>query len=159
MASSHYQLGLAQVYSGKLVEAEANFQSAIRILEARSINIAKLEQSDSVAMEKIDLETCIQEIKEVIVDQKDMHKQIATGLLALISFIFTLALAKYLVCSHEASIKLLCLNPLVEWQSLRHSRSQADDEDGDDARVHDVRQADRDCHCGVRIDLGTALSN
>ena len=82
MASTHYQLGLAQAYSGKMAEAEANLQAAIRILEAR---IAKLENSDSVAMEKIDLETCIQEIKEVIVDQKEMHKQIATGLLARIS--------------------------------------------------------------------------
>ena len=85
MASSHYQLGLAQAYSGKVTEAEANLQSAIRILEARKINIAKLENSDSVAMEMIDLETCIQEIKEDIVDQKEMHKQIATGVLAQIS--------------------------------------------------------------------------
>ena len=79
MASTHYQLGLAQAYSGKLSEAEVNLQSAIRILETRMSNIAKIEQSDSVAMEKIDLETCIQEIKEVIVDQKEMNKQIATG--------------------------------------------------------------------------------
>ena len=79
MASSYYQLGLAQAYSGKMTEAEVNFQSSIRILEARRNNIAKLENSDSVAMEKIDLETSIQEIKEVIVDQKEMHKQIATG--------------------------------------------------------------------------------
>ena len=79
VASTHYQLGLAQAYSGKMTEAEANLQAAIRILEAMKINIVKLEQSDSVAMEKIELETCIQEIKEVIVDQKEMHKQIATG--------------------------------------------------------------------------------
>ena len=79
MASCHYQLGLAQAYSGKLTAAEVNFQFAIRILEARKNNIAKMENSDSVAMEKIDLETCIQEIKEVVVDQKEMHKQIATG--------------------------------------------------------------------------------
>ena len=79
VASTHYQLGLAQAYSGKLSEAEVNLQSAIRILETRMSNIAKIEQSDSVAMEKIDLETCIQEIKEVIVDQKEMNKQIATG--------------------------------------------------------------------------------
>ena len=81
MASCHYQLGLAQAYSGKLTAAEVNFQFAIRILEARKNNIAKMENSDSVAMEKIDLEMCIQEIKEVVVDQKEMHKQIATGLL------------------------------------------------------------------------------
>ena len=79
MASIHYQLGLAQAYSGKLSQAEANLQSAISILEARMSNIGKMEESDSVAMEKIDLETCIQEIKEVIVDQKDMNKRIATG--------------------------------------------------------------------------------
>jgi len=79
VASTHYQLGLAQAYSGKMTEAEVNLQSAISILEGRKVNIAKLENSDSVAMEKIDLETCIQEIKEVIVDQKEMQKQIATG--------------------------------------------------------------------------------
>jgi len=79
VAAIHYQLGLAQAYSGKLPEAETNLQSAISILEVRMSNLAKMEQSDSVAMEKIDLETCIQEIKEVIVDQKDMNEQIATG--------------------------------------------------------------------------------
>ena len=88
VASTHYQLGLAQAYSGKMTEAEANLQSAISILEGRKVNIAKLENSDSVAMEKIDLETCIQEIKEVIVDQKEMQKQIATGLLTLIFLYF-----------------------------------------------------------------------
>ena len=86
VASTHYQLGLAQAYSGKMAEVEANLQAAIRILEAR---IAKLENSDSVAMEKIDLEWCIQEIKEVIVDQKEMHKQIATGPLPLKSLFLT----------------------------------------------------------------------
>jgi hypothetical protein len=79
VASTYYQLGLAQAYSGKLPEAEANLNSAIRILETRSKNIDKMENTESVAMEKIDLETCIQEIIEVIDDQKEMHKQIATG--------------------------------------------------------------------------------
>ena len=64
VASSLYQLGLAQAYSGKLSEAEVNLQAAIRILEAGSKNVTKAENSTNVAMEEIDLE-----IKEVIVDQ------------------------------------------------------------------------------------------
>ena len=63
-ASSRYQIGLAQAYSGKLEEAEANLQAAFRILEARGENNTKAENTERVALEKINLE-----IKEVKVDQ------------------------------------------------------------------------------------------
>ena len=63
-ASSRYQLGLAQAYSGKLEEAEANLQAAFRILEARGENVTKAEDTENVAMEKINLE-----VKGVIGDQ------------------------------------------------------------------------------------------
>ena len=63
-ASSRYQLGLAQAYSGRLEEAKANLQAAFRILEARGESVTKAENTESVALEKINLE-----IKEVKVDQ------------------------------------------------------------------------------------------
>ena len=85
VASSLYQLGLAQAYSGKLLEAEANLQAAIRNLEAGGEDmtldledggdcaikvekfnsgameavsklVAKVEKSKRVAMEEINLE-------------------------------------------------------------------------------------------------------
>ena len=79
LASVFYHLGMALAYSGKMAEAEVNLNSAITTLEARSKNIAKMEISDYVILEKADLETSIQEIREIIVDHNDMHKQISTG--------------------------------------------------------------------------------
>ena len=60
-------------------EAEVNLNSAITTLEARSKNIVKMEVSEYVVVEKAELEACIQEIREIVVDHKDMHKQISIG--------------------------------------------------------------------------------
>ena len=79
LASVFYHLGMALAYSGKMSEAEINLNSAITTLEARSRNIAKMEVSEYVIVEKADLEACVQEIREIIVDHKDMHKQISMG--------------------------------------------------------------------------------
>ena len=74
-----YHMGMALAYSGKMSEAEINLNSAITTLEARSRNIAKMEVSEYVVVEKADLEACIQEIREIVVDHNDMHKQISMG--------------------------------------------------------------------------------
>ena len=79
LASVFYHLGMALAYSGKMSEAEDKLNSSITTLEARSKNIAKLEVSEYVIVEEAELETCIQEIREIIVDHKDMHKQISMG--------------------------------------------------------------------------------
>ena len=79
MASAFYHMGMALAYSGKMSEAEINLNSAITTLEARSRNIAKMEVSEYVVVEKADLEACIQEIREIVVDHNDMHKQISMG--------------------------------------------------------------------------------
>ena len=79
LASVFYHLGMALAYSGKMSEAEVNLNCAITTLEARSKNIAKMEVSEHVMVEKAELEACIQEIGEIIVDHKDMHKQISMG--------------------------------------------------------------------------------
>ena len=79
LASVFYHLGMALAYSGKMSEAEINLNSAITTLEARSRNIAKMEVSEYVVVEKADLEACIQEIREIVVDHNDMHKQISMG--------------------------------------------------------------------------------
>jgi len=79
LASVFYHLGMALAYSGKMSEAEVNLNSAISTLEARSKNIAKMEVSEYVIVEKAELEACIQEIREIVVDHKDMHKQISIG--------------------------------------------------------------------------------
>ena len=74
-----YHLGMALAYSGKMSEAEDSLNSAITTLEARCKNIAKMEVSEYVIVEKAELEACIQEIREIIVDHKDMLKQISMG--------------------------------------------------------------------------------
>ena len=70
---------MALAYSGKMSEAEVNLNSAISTLEARSKNIARMEVSEFVIVEMAELEACIQEIREIVVDHKDMHKQISMG--------------------------------------------------------------------------------
>jgi len=79
LATVFYHLGMALAYSGKMSEAEDSLNSAVSTLEARWKNIAKMEVSEYVIVEKAELEACIQEIREIIVDHKDMHKQISMG--------------------------------------------------------------------------------
>merc|ERR1719154_412638 len=74
IAETHYQLGVAQAHSGDYTKAAASLQAAVAVLRARLATIAKMEDSDNLAREKVDLETLIQEIHERMVDHRDMEK-------------------------------------------------------------------------------------
>merc|ERR1719470_155397 len=74
IAETHYQLGVAQAHSGDYTKAAASLHAAVAVLRARLATIAKMEDSDNLAREKVDLETLIQEIQERMVDHRDMEK-------------------------------------------------------------------------------------
>ena len=60
----------------KYPEAEASLNSAIGVLEARVKNLGAMEASDNIGQEIQDLEALIKDVKDKIVDHKDMEKGI-----------------------------------------------------------------------------------
>ena len=74
IAETFYQLGVAQAFGAKYPEAESSLNSAIGVLEARVKNLGAMEASDNIAQEIQDLEALVKDIKDKIVDHKDMEK-------------------------------------------------------------------------------------
>jgi len=72
IAETHYQLGVAQAYSGKFDEAEASLESAMSVLKTRIENLQKMESSENLNKEIRELQDLIKEIKEKVVDHGDM---------------------------------------------------------------------------------------
>jgi len=72
IAETHYQLGVAQAYSGKFDEAEASLESAISVLKTRIENLQKMESSENLNKEIRELQDLIKEMKEKVVDHGDM---------------------------------------------------------------------------------------
>jgi len=75
IAETHYQLGVSLAFNSKYVEAETSLNSAISVLQARIINLKKMEASENITKEITDLENLVTEIKEKIVDHKEMAKE------------------------------------------------------------------------------------
>merc|ERR1712098_427238 len=80
IAETHYQLGIAQAYSGAFAEAESSMTNAISVLSARLENLKKMEPSEFLGKEMQDLEELIKDIKEKIIDFKEMKTQATTKL-------------------------------------------------------------------------------
>jgi len=80
IAETHYQLGIAQAYSGAFAEAESSMTNAISVLSARLENLKKMESSEFLGKEMQDLEELIKDIKEKIIDFKEMKTQATTKL-------------------------------------------------------------------------------
>ena len=74
IAETFFQLGVAQAFGAKYPEAETSLNSAIGVLEARVKNLGAMEASDNIAQEIQDLEALVKDIKDKIVDHKDMEK-------------------------------------------------------------------------------------
>jgi len=77
LAEVYFHLGTALAYWGKFPTAEVNFTSAVSILEARKKIVAETADLQDIA-EMSDLDVCIQEIKEVIEEHREMHKEVLT---------------------------------------------------------------------------------
>jgi len=72
IAESHYAMGRAQAALGKFAEAETSLNSAAAVLEDRRANLAKMEPSAHISEEMEDLEELIDDVKEVMVEHKNM---------------------------------------------------------------------------------------
>jgi len=72
IAETHYQLGVAQAFSGKFDEAETSLVSAISVLVTRIENLRKMESSENLRKEISDLQELIKEIKEKVADHSDL---------------------------------------------------------------------------------------
>merc|ERR1712058_135890 len=75
IAETHYQLGVSLAFHSKYVEAEASLNSAIEVLQTRITNLKKMEASENITKEITDLENLVTEIKEKIVDHKEIAKE------------------------------------------------------------------------------------
>ena len=65
---------MAQAFGAKYPESEASLNSAIGVLEARIKNLGAIEASDNIGQEIGDLEDLVKDVKDKIVDHKDMEK-------------------------------------------------------------------------------------
>merc|ERR1712002_182050 len=72
IAETHYQLGVAQAFDGKVEDSELCLNNAISVLEARIANLGRMETSDNLDQEVGDLKDLVTEIKEKIDDYKNM---------------------------------------------------------------------------------------
>merc|ERR1712034_49578 len=67
IAETHYQLGIAKGFSGKIEEAEISLNNAVTVLETRVANLQKMESSENLKKEVSELQELIKEIKEKVV--------------------------------------------------------------------------------------------
>jgi len=72
IAETHYQLGIALVYSDKFDDAESSMNSAVEVLSTRLENLKKMESSEFLEKEIVDLNELVKEIREKMSDFKDM---------------------------------------------------------------------------------------
>ena len=113
LASAHYLLGRAFAHAGKMSEAEASMNSAIGCLEARGKDLAGMEATEGNVFERMEIESLIQEIRDVVVDHKDMNKEIISGRL-LINSVY---LGKRILCLVTGCV----LAKLASSTTTRHS--------------------------------------
>merc|ERR1719319_1908158 len=72
IAESHFAMGRAQAAMGRYSEAEASLTSAAAVLEDRRANLARMEASAHLSEEMEDLVELIDNVKEVMVEPKNM---------------------------------------------------------------------------------------
>merc|ERR1712034_302567 len=72
IAETHYQLGVAKAFSGNIEEAETSLNSAVSVLETRVVNLQKMESSENLKKEISELQALIKEIKEKVIDNREM---------------------------------------------------------------------------------------
>jgi len=75
IAETHYQLGIAQAYSGNFDAGESCMVAAVSVLSARLLNLKKMESSEFLEKEMTDLQELVKEIEEKVVDFKDMKAE------------------------------------------------------------------------------------
>merc|ERR1712059_124410 len=72
IAETHYQLGVAKGFGGKIEEAETSLNSAVTVLETRVVNLQKMESSENLKKEVSELQDLIKEIKEKVINNREM---------------------------------------------------------------------------------------
>merc|ERR1712002_736192 len=74
IAESHYQLGVAQAHCAEYTNAEKSLEAAVTVLNARIVNLQKMESSDYINKELAELALLRTEIKERAADHQEMEK-------------------------------------------------------------------------------------
>lgn len=75
IAETHYQLGIAQAYRGNFTEAECSLCCAISVLSSRLENLKKMETSEFLEKEIVDLQELVKEVEDTKADIKEMKSQ------------------------------------------------------------------------------------
>jgi len=72
IAETHYQLGVAQYYHGKINEAETSMNNSVLVLKSRISNLQKMESSENLAKEIKELQDLVKDILENVADHQTM---------------------------------------------------------------------------------------
>jgi len=77
IAEAHYQFSMAQAQSGKFTEAKESLTLANGVLHARLSGLKKMESSEFLSKEIVDLTDLMKEVEEKVADFEDMKAQVS----------------------------------------------------------------------------------
>jgi len=80
IAETYYQLGVAQASGGKLSDAETSMNNAVNVLKSRIDNLKKMESSENLNKEILELQDLINDIREKVADHENMKAESSTKL-------------------------------------------------------------------------------
>jgi len=80
IAETFYQLGVAQAYDGKFSEAETSMNNAVAVLKSRIENLQKMESSENLNKEILELQDLVKDIREKVADHKNLKAETSTKL-------------------------------------------------------------------------------
>jgi len=80
IAETSYQLGVALASAGKFGDAETSMNNAVNVLKSRVDNLKKMESSENLNKEILELQDLVNDIGEKVADYQNMKTEISTKL-------------------------------------------------------------------------------
>jgi len=80
IAETYYQLGVAQASGGKFTDAETSMNNAVNVIKSRIDNLKKMESSDNLSKEILELQDLVDDIREKVADYQNVKAELSTKL-------------------------------------------------------------------------------
>jgi len=80
IAETFYQLGVAQASGGKFSDAETSMNNAVNVIKSRIDNLKKMESSDNLSKEILELQDLVNDIREKVADYQNVKAELSSKL-------------------------------------------------------------------------------
>jgi nuclear autoantigenic sperm protein len=80
IAETYYQLGVALAYNGRFSEAETSMSNAVEVLNSRIDTLKKMESSENLTKEILELQELVKDIQEKAADHQNLKAEKSTKL-------------------------------------------------------------------------------